>query len=142
MRTRCHLLAAILALAGHLVGVAGLPLPAPTSQPDAKPAVVKKTERKCCCACGDGCGPCCCCSGGAEPAEPPQDEPAWHWVASVQVQKCFGHGPAGLSDLPPGLPVTRNVDRHFQAAVDVIHFMPVALITVTMIPPTPPPRHV
>jgi hypothetical protein len=141
MRARCHILAAVLALAGHLVGAAGLPLPSPAAEsvpPVAKPA------KKCCCACGGGCGEvCCCCGGTAEPAgdEPVADDSGWHWVPTVQVQKCYGAGPSGLPDLPPSLPVVRTITRlHNAAAAEFVVPRPAIATSLTVSPPTPPPR--
>src|SRR3954447_19454170 len=105
MAVRRDTLAAAFVLAGQLAGIIGLPLPEVVACPAEAP-VTEKVERSCCCACGSGCGPCCCCAKGSEPADPEQSVPmSWHWVGSVQVQKCFATGPAGLSHLPPGLPV-------------------------------------
>jgi hypothetical protein len=139
MRTRVgHGLAAVLALAGHVVGVVGMPLPASPASPT--PVTTAKLEKKCCCACGDGCGPCCCCSGG-EPAGPePATETAWHWSGSVQVQKCFGVGPSGLPDLPPGLPPAGMAKSHPLPVLGSIPVSPSVAVMVTMSPPTPPPR--
>jgi hypothetical protein len=138
---RIDILAVVMALAGHLVGVVGLPLP--VSPPVVASAATKANgKRKCCCACGDGCGPCCCCSGESRPAVPPLDaEAEWHWVASVQMQKCFGFSPLGTADLPPGLPVEWSVSHvHFASIVDVVRNAPIPAIAVSFRPPFPPPR--
>jgi hypothetical protein len=143
MRTRLDILAVIMALAGHLVGVIGLPLP--KSPVESASAPIKADgKRKCCCACGDGCGPCCCCSGESRPAAPPSDaETEWHWVASVQMQKCFGFSPLGIADLPPGLPVEWSVNHvYLDPIVENVPIAPITTVAVSFRPPIPPPRAV
>src|SRR5439155_26120979 len=102
----------------------------------------EKTERSCCCACGTGCGPCCCCSGGAEKPDPPPDaERPWHWVASIQVQTCYGAGPASLPELPPGLPITRAATPfRVEPILGPVHLPSPIGVTFAEAPPTPPPR--
>jgi hypothetical protein len=143
MRTWCHLLAAVLALAGHLAGVVGLPLPTPP-KPATPPQAAAKPVRTCHCACGGGCGPCCCCcSGDNEPADQPTSpaESELHWLGSVQLQKCFGIGPAAFADLPPGLPVVRTYhDCHADPAFDAVTLSAAIAAVIPTSPPTPPPR--
>jgi hypothetical protein len=143
MAARCHVLAVVTALAGHLVGVVGLPLPVSSPVTTAAP-IKEKVQRKCCCACGDGCGPCCCCSGEPQPAAPASDANApLYWVGSLQLQKCFGIGPTGMPDLPPGLPVERSVGQiHVNSVIGTVHLPPMTVMTVSSRPPTPPPRAV
>jgi hypothetical protein len=143
MLARCNILAAVIALAGHLVGIVGLPSPAAPTAAEAKSTAAPpiKAERKCRCACGDGCGPCCCCSGETQPAPAPDHENEWHWIASLEVQKCFGIGLAGVTDLPPGLPM-----EQFASCISVvplteaIHPSPEFAVSISGVPPTPPPR--
>ena len=49
MTARYHVLGAVLALIGHLVGVIGLPLPVPPRSAPA-PFASAKVSKKCCCA--------------------------------------------------------------------------------------------
>jgi hypothetical protein len=56
------------------------------------------------------------------------------------VQKCFGVGPSGLPDLPPGLPPApmAKSDPHRD-----LGSVPVSMIVADILitsPPTPPPR--
>jgi hypothetical protein len=141
MLARCNILAVVTALAGHLVGIIGLPSPAAPTAAEAKSAADPpiKAERKCRCACGDGCGPCCCCSGETQPM--PEAGNEWHWIASLEVQKCFGVGLAGVTDLPPGLPMEQFVSCISVVPVtEAIHPSPEFAISISGVPPTPPPR--
>jgi len=143
MLARCNILAVVTALAGHLVGIVGLPSPAAPSTAEARTTAAPpiKAERKCHCACGEGCGPCCCCSGETQPAPAPDAEKEWRWIASLEVQKCFGVGPAGVTDLPPGLPMARSASHiAISPVIDSIHPSPVVAICISGSPPTPPPR--
>ena len=146
-RTRCHLLGAILALAGHLAGVIGLPLPVRAAQPAAAKPVEKKAEPVCDCGCGRG-ADCCCCGGKKPKADPPAEadppaKTAWRWTSSVEMQKCFGIGPAAFANLPPAIPVVRTVHRltaepTFETAIP----SGTVSLQLTISPPTPPPRSV
>src|SRR5947209_7979944 len=113
MLARWNILAVITALAGHLVGIIGLPAPAAPTPTEARStgAPPIKAERKCHCACGDSCGPCCCCSGETQPAPAPDAEKEWHWIARLEVQKCIGAVSVGVTDLPPGLPMPRSASH-------------------------------
>jgi hypothetical protein len=149
MTIRLHILAAVTALAGHLVGVVGMPLPSTESVAPSSATIAKKSDRKCRCACGGGCGTvCCCCGDSAPPADEPvapssDTETKWHWVASVQAQKCHGIGPASLIDLPPGLPTVQPVSHiHLDLATASVHLSPITAVSVSGSPPTPPPRNI
>jgi hypothetical protein len=148
MTIRLHILATVTALAGQLVGVVGMPLPSAAPEGNA-PATANapKAQKTCHCACGGGCGTVCCCCGESspsadEPANPPtEQETAWHWVASIQMQKCHGVGVAGAPDLPPALLIERSVLQfHANSAVDSVHLSPIIAFAVSGSPPTPPPR--
>jgi hypothetical protein len=142
MAARCQILAALMAAIGQLIGVIGLPLPALQKTNAAMPTAAK-AEKKCHCACGGGRGEhCCCCSGETPEADPsPGGEQPWHWFASVQMQRCFGIGPAGFPDLPPGLPMVQSTGYcHIDSQVELIHLSPDTFDIVRGRPPTPPPR--
>ncbi|HEY1378426.1 MAG TPA: hypothetical protein VGF55_16625 [Gemmataceae bacterium] len=143
MRARRSQIAAVLALAGHLVGVVGLPLPsAPAAAKPPSTAGKTKPASGCCCACGGGCGGKCCCSGDSAPVDtvPPADH-TWGWAAGVQMQTCYGVGPTGLPDLPPALPLSGPTLHSPDApAGDAIRPSPVIAAAIPTRPPTPPPR--
>src|SRR5689334_12858720 len=150
-----HVLAAVLALAGHCATVIGCPLPSnPTSdRAESRPTTLHK-KRSCCCASEGTCAGSCCCSGHAVPAAddrpaPPAHRPtpapvgehSWHWMPGAQALKCQGHGPAGLADLPPSLPASRPLP--WLCGVPALDLAPVcdelALARLAS-PPVPPPR--
>jgi hypothetical protein len=59
----------------------------------------------------------------------------------MQLQKCFGVGPAGMPDLSPCLLVVRSVSNiHFTPLIGAIRLTPICAVPVSSRPPTPPPR--
>src|SRR5437762_195154 len=102
-RTRSRQAAATaLVLVGQFVALVGLPLPV-AARPDAP-----RPDATCGCACRGTCGQTCCCSAGqAAASDHPTGDRPWRWVAGVQALQCHGHGPAGLTNLPPALPWVR-----------------------------------
>jgi hypothetical protein len=145
MTARGQLLAALLALAGHGLGVVGFPVPtAPPAEPQPTAA---KTERTCHCACGGTCGEtCCCCSGGQEAADPepsppsPPKEAGWSWAASIQIQQCRGDGPAGFAELPPAVTMRPQYLVIFIPPAGVLALSTPVAVMRSAEPPTPPPR--
>lgn len=143
MAGRGEILAAVLAMAGHAIGVIGFPLPA-TSLATNSP-VVQKTESVCDCGCGRGADCCCGCGGkqsaDPEPATSPSEEDGWHWASGLQVQKCRGIGPSAIAELLPAVPAVRQINHLFGGPANgTLALKAATAVMRPAVPPTPPPR--
>jgi hypothetical protein len=148
-----------LALAGHLAGALGVPLPRrvdadgsthPCDNRVCGCSAEARTAGACCCSVGEGppaikSAPDGCCS--AEPATKDcctthrTSEPSVRWLAAVAARQCRGDGPLGLMTLPPALPAAGAPSWHVsQPASHSVAVLNLLSVVQFRPPPVPPPR--
>src|SRR5262245_52833962 len=135
--------AALVALAGFVASVVGVPLPVVTSRKETSRPTAGASRGCCCRLASKGAGKCCgnCGCSKAKPAAAIAEEaPQVEFVLAIQARKCQGQAEIWLA-----LGAVSPPPDH----VHITHDLPfcgrlvssgVALNSLTLVPATPPPR--
>ena len=82
----------------------------------------------------------CCCEAGGCDETPAFEVVAVRWVVGLFAKKCRGDGPAGLFDAEPAIPPEAIFEPIRSLPLVYMIDRPRRAVSVSHVPPTPPPR--